>query len=91
VTVCEDNFNIHMNKDGIYYLCMIITFMMQIGITARYKSYISFGEEFILTYDVGLYAVSLNFFLMIIYFYLKFDGVNAEEFKIINSEMLKLE
>ncbi len=34
-----------MNKDGINYLCMIITFMMQIGITARYKSYITFGEE----------------------------------------------
>jgi hypothetical protein len=57
-----------MNNEGRFYIYMIITFMMQIGITAKYKSYISFGEEFFLTYDVGLYAVTLNLFFMIVYF-----------------------
>ena len=65
--------------------------MMQIGITARYKSYISFGEEFILTYDVGLYTISLNYIILIIYFLIKLDGVNTEEFKRINSEIIKIE
>ncbi len=91
VAVYVDNFNFHMNKDGIYYLCIIITFMMEIGITARYKSYISFGKEYILTYDVGLYTLSLNFIILIIYFLLKLDGVNTEEFKRINSEIIKIE
>lgn len=90
VAVYEDNFDFHLNKDGTYYLCMVLTFMLQIGITARYKSYISFGDEYILSYDVGLYALSVNFIFIIIYFILKLDGISTQEFKNINSEIIKL-
>jgi hypothetical protein len=80
-----------MNKDGIFYIFMVLTFIMLIGITARYNSYISFGEEFILSYDVGLYALSMNFIFIIVYFYMMIDGLNTEEFKKINSEIIKLD
>ncbi len=80
-----------MKNDGIFYLLMVLTFIMQISITAKYKSYISFGDKFILTYDVGLYALSLNLIFVMFYFMIKLDGISTEEFKKINSNIMKLE
>ncbi len=91
VTVYEDNFDFFTQYDGIYYLCMVLTFMMQISITARYKSYILFREEYILSYDVGLLGLSVNLIFVILYFMIKLDGINTQEFKNINSEIIKLE
>ncbi len=91
VTVNEDNFNFHMNNDGLFYLFMVLNFMMQISITAKYKSHIFFREEFIFTYDVGLYGLFINLIFVIIYFILKLDGISTQEFKNINSEIIKIE
>jgi hypothetical protein len=51
--------------------------MMQISITARYKSYILFREEYILSYDVGLLGLSVNLIFVILYFMIKLDGINT--------------
>ncbi len=91
VAVYEDNFDFHMKNDGEYYLFMILTFMMQISISAKYKSHIFFREKYIFSYDVGFFGLFVNLIFVIYYFIITLDGINTDEFKIINSNIMKLE